>query len=234
MAREMYLAGVKPEELEPTPPAPPPTTPGEKWENFWYHHKWKVIIIGFLAIALGVILWQTLTVDRADYTVLMTTKYAYSTQQLDALEKELARYGDDLDGDGKVEVEVLNCYLGAADATTYYANHQALEAHLVAGDVMLFLWEPEYYSSFVATAGEATGDGYCFLAPLPFTAPGVSEDTLTWNWAQDGRLSTLPDMPDDLYFGVRVLGGTATDEKLQKQAFGLLERFAKNTPSIPE
>ena len=28
------------------------------WENFWYHHKWKTIIIGFVVILLTVCIAQ--------------------------------------------------------------------------------------------------------------------------------------------------------------------------------
>ena len=71
MARERYLRGVDPEELKKQPKAEKPMTPQGRWENFWYHHKWKVVFGGaFLAIG-AFLLVHTLSRTKPDYMICM-------------------------------------------------------------------------------------------------------------------------------------------------------------------
>ena len=123
MAREMLLAGVDPEELKPTPKAEPPKTPKGKWENFWYHYKWHFWGGLFGLVALVILITQAATVDRADYSVLLITDNAYDDLHLSTLEKKLAEYGEDIDEDGKVEVEIIHTYLGKGTTNTTNAKN---------------------------------------------------------------------------------------------------------------
>jgi oligopeptide/dipeptide ABC transporter ATP-binding protein len=40
------------------------------WENFWYHHKWKTIIIGFVVMLLVVCIAQAGSRDKTDVYVM--------------------------------------------------------------------------------------------------------------------------------------------------------------------
>mgnify|MGYP003308820794 CR=1 FL=1 len=232
MAREILLAGVPQEELQPAPP-PPPQTPKSKWENFWYHYKWAVIAGVCAAVLLAVLLGDALSKDNPDYTLLLVTERDYLPASLQPMQTYLEQYGTDLDGDGKTEVRIITCHLGTVDSgttTDQYTNFQVLQSHLIAGDVMLFAFEPQYFQWFVKTMDEQE---YQFLSPLETDGAGVAEDGLSWNWkdntkAQEAvKQSFIPQLnvglPEKLCFGVRVASGTAarrTEE--QQQALALL------------
>lgn len=229
MAREMLLAGVDPEELKPTPKAEPPKTPKGKWENFWYHYKWAFWGTLFGVIVLGVLVGQLVTRDPADYHVLLMTKYTYLDRDLAVLEQELAAFGEDIDGDGKVEVLIQNCGMGAIGSQEYSTSIQTVQAHLMAGDVLLFVWEPTYYEQFMKSVEGISEEGYEFLTPLSFENEGVTEDGKIWDWKTDPRREKLglKTLPEQLYFGVRNASGTAGEQQeLHQQCVALLEAFA--------
>lgn len=225
MAREMYLVGVDPEELKPDPKPEPPHTPKAKWENFWYHYKWATIG-GICAVAvLIVLIVQMVQKDPPDYTMLLVTENAYSEQQLDAMETFLAQYGEDIDGDGKVEVQIINCFLGSSDRTTTYTGAQTLQVHLMAGDVMMFAFEPKYYEQFIGTDAVKELEGG-FMETLDVPSGALAENGTVWNWKDDPRVTgdvLLSTFPKELYFGVRRTSGTAEKSSaMQQQVLALL------------
>lgn len=219
MAREMYLAGVSKEELEKKDEAIVPRTLREKWENFWYHHKWKVIVCGFLALVLTITTVQLLTRDEPDFTILVVTEKEYASSQLRSVANLLERYGDDIDGDGKVEVRVASCHLGDnLLADQELLQHQILQSHLISADVMLFVFEPEYYTWFMSEMEE---NEYHFLTDLAVDGSGISENGCVWNWKGDPRVETAVKtvgLPEELYFAVRVPTGTAAERAEEQQA----------------
>lgn len=230
MAREMYLAGVKPEELEKTPSAPPPQTPQGWLENFWYHHKWKVIIGAVLVLTLVVLFGQSLTRVKPDYLICMVTSQGVSVDSDKRLEELLTPYADDRNGDGKVRVEVtcLNVESGAEAVT----NQQTVMAHIMTRDVDMWAITPSYYTGTMHTAFD--GKEADFFIPLEemATVHGVSEDRAYWDWKDCTVLTEdeeLWSMQKELYWGVRALPDNATDEQkaAAQGALDLLKAFAE-------
>lgn len=84
-----------------------------RWfDNFWYHHKWKTIIIAFFAVVVLVCALQMCNKeDEGDIKVLMAGPYGFSTEEsgiadLQAfLDKSLP---EDYDGNGTKKVTIIN------------------------------------------------------------------------------------------------------------------------------
>lgn len=71
-------------------------------DNFWYHHKWKVIIIAFFAIFLIVGIVQMTNKTEADITVTVATHTIYYKENVNALESDLlSLMPSDRNGDGQ-------------------------------------------------------------------------------------------------------------------------------------
>ncbi len=87
------------------------SNPFLKWlDNFWYHHKWKVIIITFFAIVVIVGVVQMVNKEKYDVEVTVATHTVYYTENVDALERTLVGLmPSDMNGDGKKSVQ-LNLY----------------------------------------------------------------------------------------------------------------------------
>ncbi len=234
MAREMLLAGVDPEEFKKTEETPPPQTPRQKWENYWYHYKWLTIGLLFLLVLVIAFTVQALSRNEPDYTILIATEDPHDNYTLAPMERLLEKYGRDLDGDGEVEVRVIPCNLGAkeyATASDQVLNYQILQTHLVSGDVMLFAFEQKYFNWFMGEMSESKTN---FLTPLGVEGDGVSEDGYRWSWAEDPRIkgnAVFSSLPPDMEFGVRVAAGTASGrQEEQQQCLALLRALIADKP----
>ena len=240
MAREWLLRGVKPEELERTVAPQEPTTPRGKLANFWYHYKWHTIGFTFLLAVLIVMVTQMFTRNTPDYRVLLLTDHAYPPQEVDTLELMLVPYGEDLDGDGTVEIHVNNCMLGEQVKQQYSSNIQMFQANLMAGDVMCFIWDPKTYQEQIPAVEELMQEGNVFLAQLPIEHEGLSEDGCAYNWKGSAQQQILTDLfpkrfPEEFLFTVRHPNGTAEgSEELYKQGLELIQRLAAASEEAPE
>ncbi len=97
----------------------------KKIANFWYYYKWHTIIGVFSAIVIGVCVWQVVSSEDYDYTVMLYTSRSTTTALSQALEKTLCEYGEDLDNNGKVSVQVLNVSYSDTDTNKNFKNSQA-------------------------------------------------------------------------------------------------------------
>ncbi len=231
MAREMYLVGVSEEELRPDPPRQTaPQTPRSWLDNLWYHHKVAIIITLVSVIAVVGVVVQMVTRERPDYAITLVTENPYMAEETAYLELVLAAYGEDVNGDGEVIVQVSNLFLGGSQYTSQGANEQALQARLLTGNTLFYIYEPQYAQRLTAVGRD---NAHCFLTELS-SVPGVSADKLCWNWKEDKRHTkdlVLQDFPQELCFGVRY--ANADDEKSvaeYAQCVALLTAYATDTP----
>lgn len=146
MAREGLLLGADGEKAPPS--APGPEKPKKKWENFWYYHKWHIVFAA-AGVMLAVFLMKDLFSPRADYEIGMITESSYPEEAAVLLEQEIAKSAEDLNGDGRVIVQI-NPYpipSGEEGARTELqaAARIKLDADLAAGQSFLFLTDPESF-----------------------------------------------------------------------------------------
>ena len=108
MASYRYERDIDPKDLAPR--AEKQYTRRQRWANWWdYNLKW-VIVIGIAAafVAYNFIGQYFFTV-KADYNVAVVAPYYLPDDTVTALQEQLAAYGEDLNGDGRVAV-TLNVY----------------------------------------------------------------------------------------------------------------------------
>ncbi len=91
-------------------------------DNFWYHHKWKVIIITFFAIVIGVGVFQMVNKEDPDVEVTVATHTIFYKEPVAELERTLhSLLPADINGDGKKNVQ-LNLYKIYSEAEMKEAN----------------------------------------------------------------------------------------------------------------
>ena len=130
MASEYLLKkyqDVKPDEVREL-------TKEEKRRNWWHYHKWHVVIAAVLALCAGNILWNILGIGeiKPDYSIAYVGTTPLSEETAGALRDGLAAISSDLNGDGKVAVELqqyVSMNTGDSDSL-YFA--QAARVQLVA------------------------------------------------------------------------------------------------------
>ncbi len=147
-----------------------------KIENFWYHYKYHTIAISIVFITLAVSIAQCCSKPDYDYKIVVATRsMTLSTPQLEAITEELEQYGKDVNGDGEVNLLLVDCTVdgNTSDYQTLIGKQQKLQALLMTDtEAMLFLTDTKCLewidslnekSHFIADTGLPHNDGRGFL-----------------------------------------------------------------------
>ncbi len=126
-ARENFLKLKKMQQGEIAPEPKPseiamkPKTFKEKIQNFWFHYKWHTITLVFMTVVISILCAQCANREEYDFEVVY---FAYNTvldAQLDSVEEYLESYATDIDGNGEVNVNIINCSF-SENSTPQYKN----------------------------------------------------------------------------------------------------------------
>lgn len=157
-------------------------TKKEKLANWFYYYKWWLLVALILLYIIGSILWNKLGIGKTepDYRFAYIGSTSLPEQCREALEKEIARMGEDINGDGQVIVEVrqyvMNEVQADPDNLAYrYAVEITLTADISDGESYFFLMEDP----------EAFQFNYQVLAHLDGSIPddedfSAKDKTLCW------------------------------------------------------
>lgn len=149
-------------DVKPDEP-PPERSKKEKLANWFHYHKWWIVVWAVFLFSVGSIVWNALGIGqvRPDYVFAYVGDAALPDDCAAALEASLAALGQDVNGDGKVVVE-LRQYVSnvnqesSEDALMYgYASDVALIADITNGDSYFFLLESPgaFQRAYQALAG---------------------------------------------------------------------------------
>lgn len=114
-AREEFLRLKKMQRGEIEPEAKPsevavvPNTFSEKTKNFWYHYKLHTLLTAFIVIVLAITITQCATREKYDLEVMYFAYTPAIDVEMDKVEQYLEGFTTDVDGDGEVNVKVINC-----------------------------------------------------------------------------------------------------------------------------
>lgn len=109
MASYRYERDIKPEDLVQEKPRE--LTPAEACANWWHYHWYYVALIAAAVLALGYFAWQRATTVEPDDTVTVVGRTEPDEAFLSALETKLESLSEDVNGDGKIKVEVKGVWL---------------------------------------------------------------------------------------------------------------------------
>lgn len=109
MASYRYERDIKPEDLVPEKPRE--LTPAEARANWWHYHWYYVVLIVAALLAVGYFVWNRVTEVKPDYTVAVVGRVDPDAAFLSEVETKLEAVADDVNGDGKVKVNVKSIWL---------------------------------------------------------------------------------------------------------------------------
>lgn len=163
--------------FEPEPEKPPykPKTFSERWENFWYHHKWTTIIVSVFAVFILIATMQLVTKEKPDiYAIYAGPNYLNSTSN-DNIRAALKSVMTDYNGDGEVGLQFMNVtYLNDEQVAEVYAlaqeqgvdisfdpesNHDELTRYnmeIFAGESVFCMLDPGLFDTLVDAGGVMT------------------------------------------------------------------------------
>ena len=174
------------------------------FDNFWYHHKWMTIIIGFFAIVLLVCILQMCgKEDKGDINVVAVGPYNFISEDsgITDLKNCLATYlPEDLDGDGVKKVDIVSYTVYSKEQIEAYREQDVLintlnnsneydnfYSYVQTGEAAILLLDPWLYAEM---QGKLIDLG-ALLGYLP-----------------DGAITTVDAAGKTVCYGVR-LGDTA-------------------------
>ncbi len=154
LAREEFLKLKKMQQGELAPEPKPSEvyakemTFGEKIKNIWYHDKFAIIVVTILVVVIAMLVAQCATKTRYDATVVVFTYKITGDVNCDKMEEYLKPYCKDINGDGEVNVNVVNCSVDGGNPNNdfNYTNRSKAQS-LIATDssALLFITDDESY-----------------------------------------------------------------------------------------
>ncbi len=109
MASYRYERDIDPKDLVQEKPRE--LTPAEARANWWHYHWYYVALVLVALLAAGYFFWQKTTTVEPDYTVTVVGRAQPEQSFLDAIEAELTPLAEDVNGDGKIKIEVKPVWL---------------------------------------------------------------------------------------------------------------------------
>ncbi len=203
-------------DVKPDEP-PPPMTRKQRMANWFYYNKWWLLVGLVLLSIIGSIVWNALGIGKTkpDYIFAYIGSKDLPQTCAEALEGELASLGQDVNGDGKVAVE-LRQYItnrsGDPETALYYnyADETVLLADITRAESYFFLVED---AAKVQKAFQifAMADG------TPPADEDLSVEDKVYQWQDCPVLSGLETdqtLLKDLYIGRRYF---VDDQRAQEQ-----------------
>ena len=126
MASYRYERDIKPEDLIPDKPRE--LTPAEARANWWHYHWYYVALIAAAVLLAGHFVWSRVTEVKPDYTVAVVGRVDPDAAFLSELETKLEAMADDVNGDGKVKVNVKSIWLALDFETQDASLRQMMES----------------------------------------------------------------------------------------------------------
>lgn len=209
--------------------------------NYWYHYKYHTIVALVLLITAAITIAQCSTRTKYDYEIVVATETVFLTGgQLDSVKEQLEKYGDDLNGDGEVNVLLIDCTFNKkeSDYESYNAKQQKLQTLLMNDtDVMLFITDPQRLewinalgkTDFIANTGLPHHDGKAYIlnnTPVLEDAKKSFDPENKYDWGKQLLISR------------RTIEGTLFEnrkgvETKVKNADALIQKIINNQTSDP-
>lgn len=227
-AREEFIKLKKMQQGEIEPEAKPseiaikPKTFREKWHNYWYHYKVQTLIAMALIAVVVIGVTQCAARKKYDYEILYFAYTPALDPQTEAIGKYFEKYGEDVNGDGKVNVKMVNCSVAdtSKDASREDVLFRVQSILAAEKEIVVYVVDDKAIEYF-----ENALDYSLFTEP-PFA---LSED-----FYKETNISDEVALPQGLSVGLRILEGTGFegDEKAEtafKEGKKLVEKIKKQS-----
>ena len=188
-----------------------PDTLKEKNDNFWFYNKYKMLAIVLTVAVLAVTINQCLSKEKYDCTVVLALKQSVSEEVVSVMEQQLEQFCGDYDGNGEVNVQVIDCSYNPDSGDQQFAMAKATkyQVQFTSPESVLFILDQESIGSF----DELMEGG---LADSSIGLPDYDGKALDLKGTAFGEaVSQVSNgyLDEDYYIVKRKVEGTAIDSK---------------------
>ena len=123
-------------------------TTTDKIKNFWFYYKWYIFAFVVIFAALIFLVKQCTDVVENDYVVILNSTEYVSDIQIAEIEDKIKKYAVDVNGDGEVNLFVMNCSRSdSAGADPSFNNAQAtkFQTQLLDGKARIFIMNEKLF-----------------------------------------------------------------------------------------
>ncbi|MBQ3816780.1 MAG: hypothetical protein II802_00735, partial [Clostridia bacterium] len=95
-------------------------TPADRIKHIWYYYKWYIISLVALIILISVSVSQCVNATKYDFGIVAFGYYSVTDESLNKLAEYMAQNCEDINGDGEVNIEVINCTYDSSYGNAQY------------------------------------------------------------------------------------------------------------------
>ena len=113
-------------------------------ENFWYHRKWTVIMVGAFVLIFAIAAVQLIGRDKPDLYVMCAGPNYLGSAAGETIKSSFADYMGDFNGDGEKLITFADVVYAKGTANASIAEEQ-FQTELSAGNSSVYFLSPELY-----------------------------------------------------------------------------------------
>ncbi len=200
-------------ELEPEPKPSEislkPRTAKEKGENFWFHYKWHTLGAIALIIVLAIAIVQLAGRTSYDMKVVLFAHTVVGDSHTELISDYFEGYCTDLNGDGEVNVQVINCTVDDEGYELQFKNTiytRILGIINAEKTAMLYVVDDEAIEYF-----DENIEGESFFDTTPYALPENFYEATCYDEGEDEDSY----LPENLKIACRRLKGTLLESNKQ-------------------
>ncbi len=219
-----------------------------RWENFWYYHKFGFWVFFILLVCTILAFDPFGDHTKPDYQIALLTEKSWTPQHQNRLKKLLEQYGDDLNGDGKVVVNLTYMLQPKDSSAMELSEYEAYKLKVISsfegGDTMIYLVDDFNLRNYgVAERLFSVLDDY---STLPEDDDLTDDEIMAFDLERIGvpwqNVSGINRHPffcrsqTKLYFCIRSIVPAMDDDAIQlrEATMAMFERIRNNQPRDPE
>ncbi len=195
--------------------------------NFWYYHRWHVIIGIVIFAVLLILISQISTGEKNDGTILMGGPYLPTLSEKQSMYLAFAEVvPSDCNGDGEKSVEIIHYEVYSTEqfkaipgigksSTANVENIKGLNNLITVGDYPICIIDEWLYEDLMAAGGVRPLSD--FFEELPNAA--IDDFAIRFNETDFAKtFSAFDGMPDSTVLCIRTRNVFGADEELYKNA----------------
>lgn len=237
--RELIELKRKAEQFREDPDSFVPTGEGDavkkklSFSDIWYYGRFPLLMILIVAVIMAVGITQCSTRTEYDMTVVLYFKHYVGSAMIDNVATVAEQYAEDTNGDGKIEVLVMDCAIPDEERMldTGISKSSRLMGQFASAESIVYIVDKEALAELDEVAGGVFVDDSLSLPEYDGKAYKLNGTVFdaAFNAVSDGYADTF-----EYYVIRRQITGTAIENKKNVALFSeQADRFIKNVMSDP-